>query len=133
VFSIKDIAALASRLFVPFFAAALVVEGFWAEVVNELPYESELAALALRFLFFTTFLYIAFVAFVDPFVVWLDGLLPETDLVSIMLLVGFVCVAVGLYGLSFAVPDLPKSPLHLFWHLGFLSYGSSLIIHSGRV
>lgn len=133
MFSVKDIAALASKLFVPFFAAAFIADGVGAEIVDELPNQSALAALVLLSFFFAFVIYMAFVAFIDPIVVWLDSFLPETDLMSVMVLVGFFCIVIGLLGLSSVVPDLPKSPLNLYWHLGLLSYGFSLINRSGRL
>jgi hypothetical protein len=89
--------------------------------------------LALLAFFFAFAIYTVFVAVIDPIVVRLDCLLPETDAMSIMLLLGFFCVILGLLGFSFIVPDLPKSPLNLFWHLGLLSYGFFLINRSGRL
>jgi hypothetical protein len=53
------------------------------------------------------------------------------ELMPLPLVVGLICLAFGLYGASailFPTLDLPKSPVNLFWHLGFLAYGFFLLL-----
>jgi hypothetical protein len=51
------------------------------------------------------------------------------ELMPLPVIVGFICLGFGLYGVGSLIPalDLPASPLNIFWHLGALCYGFFLL------
>lgn len=133
----RTIAAL-SILVIPFFTAALIADGAFhsmgASLIDLFGSDSLIVKLfiwTLRFLILAAITYTAMVI-IDPIIVRLSKLLPETDEISIMAWIGFACIAAGLFALGFVVDGLPKSPLNPFWHFGLLSYGLSLVNRSGR-
>jgi hypothetical protein len=123
--SLKNIAPLVC---VPLFAIACVKSGFLDQISAEI--ENEAVALVIRFCIFSVASYIAFfevTRFIFRYATY--GNHSGIEMMPLPLIVGFISVAFGLYGVGSFIPslELPESPVGLFWHLGFLAYGFVLL------
>jgi len=121
--SLKNIAPFVC---VPLFAIACVK----SEFLIDMPIENEAIALGIRFSIFAVLSYLAFfeiTRFIFRYATY--GSSQGIELMPLPLIICFICIAFGLYGVGTLIPalDLPQAPLNIFWHLGFLSYGFILL------
>jgi hypothetical protein len=127
----KDIEALkniAPYISVPLFVIACIRAGFLQESFSEI--ENETAVLALQVIFYTIGIYFAYMEitrFIFRYATY--GNTHSIELMPLPVIVGFICLGFGLYGVGSLIPalDLPASPLNIFWHLGALCYGFFLL------
>jgi hypothetical protein len=137
VFAIKDLESiknLAAILVIPFFAAAYVSENasntFRDSLFNSVN-NIEVTAIKLLgyagWLLFVVFIAMLLFAILDAGIVWIHI---KTYKTFFMPIIGFTCLTVGIFVLSFAWSSLPKSPLNPFWHIALICYGFTLVDRS---
>jgi len=137
--AVKDLESLkhiAARLFIPFFAAALLSDGgigFLNDQTLQVGVNSPVFAIKIASWTIGFMMAVAVVAFatliIDQSVIWIHV---RTGDKIVMPWVGFASLTCGLFIFSNVFPNMPKSPLNPFWHLGFLAYGTTLIDRAAK-
>jgi hypothetical protein len=127
--SVKEIESLkniAPFVCVPLFAIVCVKSGFLAEMSPE----NEAISLIIRFSIFSVLSLMAYVL-ITPYIFRYAtyGNHSSIELMPLPAVIGFSGITLGLYGVGALIPalGLPQSPLDIFWHLGFLTYGFILL------
>lgn len=133
--AIQDIESLKNHgtvLSIPFFSAACVM-GTPYDAGNDPIFGSSQHWLSVGgwgvFLLLVVGAVAAVLVILDVAILWLHG---QTGDSVVMPWLGFASITLGVFALSYASDKVPASPLNLFWHLGFLAYGFSLISRASR-
>lgn len=130
IFALKDIESLknlASTLTIPFFAAACILDVGLQAALDTLKNISH-PLVQIGVCGFWLFIVVALVSMIflliDNAIVWLHVATGDR---LVMLWVGFTSITAGIFICCYMLPKMPASPLNLFWHLGLLTYGLSLV------
>jgi hypothetical protein len=139
MFAIKDLESIkniAGILTIPFFSAAYVSDGAMDTIRDPVldwlrNHHSTIISNCGWFIWFLVVVAVVTVVFavVDYAIVWLHVRLGDT---YVMPWLGFTCLTAGIFVLSFALPNIPKSPLNPLWHIALLCYGFSLIDRASK-